>query len=43
MFGQRLKETRKAHHYTLESLAEAYNARFAGGGQIGRASCRERV
>ena len=32
MFGQRLKETRKAHHYTLESLAEAYNARFAGGG-----------
>ena len=34
MFGQRLKETRKAHHYTLESLAEAYNARFAGGGLI---------
>ena len=22
MFGQRLKETRKAHHYTLESLAD---------------------
>ena len=34
MFGQRLKETRKAHHYTLESLAEAYNARFAGGGEV---------
>ena len=31
MIGTRLKSIRTAQNYTLESLAEAYNARFGGG------------